>query len=121
MATLAQKLSERTRELKEKKDYIKQLEDIVASQSNEIGELNLIVQKWEDKQKNGYTALLIENDMIMKQVNVPPGSTFAYTQDISKDINTALYKNYPYLYLGENGKIEIDNQKFNKFKRSVIL
>jgi len=95
--------------------YIKQLEDKNLALTNENQELEAQLDKWIKMQNQGYTAVAINNDMIVHAVNVLPYSTFTYTQEIPEQMGTALYRRIPFYKLDSNGKMVIDLQKYNRY------
>lgn len=87
---------------------ILELEDMNLGLTNENLELEAKLNKWINMQEQGYTAVAIENDLIVHAVQVLPNSIFTYTQDIPIEIGTALYSKIPFYELDSNGKMCID-------------
>lgn len=117
--TQAERALKKNIEIKELKEQVKcldldlkQANDIIAAQSNEIEELTQALRNWEKKQANGYTAVAINDDYIVDAVTVPPHSKFIYTQEIPSDIKNACYQEV-------NGIIELDIQKYKKHRRGL--
>ena len=86
---------------------IKELEDLVSGLTNENEELETKLNKWIKMQEQGYTAVAINNGLIVQAVKVLPFSTFTYTQEIPTEIGTALYSKIPFYEL-VNGEICIN-------------
>jgi len=117
--TNAERTLKKNIKIKELDSHVKQLDldlkqanDIIAAQINEIEELSQALKNWEKKQANGYTAIAINDDYIIDAVNVLPHSKFIYTQDIPSDIKNACYREV-------NGIIELDIQKYKKHRRGL--
>jgi len=99
---------------------IKELEDMNLALTNENHELEVKLNKWIKMQEKGYTAVAINNDMIIQAVQVLPYSTFTYTQEIDSVINTALYSRIPFYKL-DNGKMCIDTAQKIKYNTGGLL
>lgn len=99
---MAKRLSDSKKQVKELNIQIKEQNDLIGAMQNELAEVYAQLNKWQEKQANGYSAVKIENGVIVDMVNVPPGSIFTYTQPIPRNLELCKF---------ENGKIEIDNQK----------
>ena len=104
--------------IKQLSNKIKEQVDMISAQSNHIKELETQLKKWETLQEKGYTAVAINDGLIMSGVTVAPYSTFIYTQELPKELNTALYQKFPFYEL-KNGKIRVNSQKYKKY-RGVI-
>jgi len=122
MASTAQRLTQRILDNKELKDKarldnnrIKQQEDFILAQITHIAELENKIKAWEKKQKNGYTAVVIVDDMISQAVTVPAGSRFTYTQPIPKELGSAYYDANKFYELNQNGKMIKNIQKYNRY------
>lgn len=91
------------------------LEDMNLALTNENGELEAKLNTWINMQLKGYTAVSIENGLIVHAVQVLPQSIFTYTQDIPGEIGTALYDAIPFYELDSNGKIDKNIQKYARY------
>lgn len=92
------------------------LNDQISALTNENSELESKVNGWEDMQAQGYTAVILDEEgMIVNMVNVALRSKFIYTQDIPRQIGTALYDKISFYKLDENGTVVKDTQKYNRY------
>lgn len=94
---------------------IKELEDMNLALTNENEELETKLNKWIKMQEKGYTAVAINDGLIVHAVQVLPYSKFTYTQDIPREIGTSLYRSIPFYKLDSNGKMIKDIQQYNRY------
>ena len=102
-------------ELKDK-NYIKQQADTICALVNENGVLTRELDKFKEAQKTGYMTYIEDKEgMVIGVSNVLPYSKYTYLQDIPVEIGTVLYNIDPF-YKMNNGQLEKDTQKYNKYK-----
>lgn len=103
--------------IKQLRKDVKERDDLIGALSNENAELSAKLDKWIKLQENGYSWVAedVNNGVILSAGTVLPFARFIYTQEIPIEIGMQLYKSFPF-YKITDGKIDIDIQKYNKYK-----
>lgn len=110
------KLSEAKATIKEHVTTIKQQDDIINALKSEINDLELQVQSYY----LGATVVTINNDFVSSAVTIPPYNEALPTQDVPTELNTTLYKKFPFYKVNGNTIVK-DEAQYKKYKLGGIL
>lgn len=110
---------ELTTEIKLAKKELSIAQDFIATLTTENLQLGHINEDLRNRFMTGGIAYTINNGYVSSAIEIKPISEWTYTQEIPKEIGTALYSKIPFVKVVDR-QLTIDTKQKNKYKGAIL-